>query len=266
MLFQIGKDQVFFAAVVLVDGEQRADLGQESLGRERAGRDTAEQRADALVNLPLDGGVLRFERMRRMPGDLACVRGGVDLLNAALKHAGVHVAEALHLAHGEAFGDERLLRRGDFAGGDAVKRRAKLALNLLNGLSLVQLAQHILDGLFSHFTIVDFLTHIIASCSAVVSLFVNCAVSARIQRGNDGFQRDALERRALNRGHEASRTLQHTGLGDVRKPQLAEDGQQFGMRRTQRKDRVVQIDRCLLHTLISPPVSLSDLSIMRQTK
>ena len=72
-----------------------------------------------------------------MPGDLTHVRRRVDLLDAALEHGGVHIAKPLHLGNRQSFVDERLLRRGDFAGFDAVKCVAEDALYFLDALSFV---------------------------------------------------------------------------------------------------------------------------------
>ncbi|MPM88072.1 hypothetical protein SDC9_135173 [bioreactor metagenome] len=190
--------------------------------------------------------------MRRVPGDLAHVRRRMYFFDASLEHGGVHIAKPLHLGDGQPFGDERLLRRRDFAGGNAVKRIAKDALYFFYGLSFVELAQHVFNRFFAPLAVVDFLTHMDASLfGRSVSLY-RCCISVFGKCLNDLLQRNVLERRSLGGCHKAACALEHAGFGDVRKAQPAENPDQIGVLCAQRIDGFVEVNWCLLHVRLPP--------------
>ena len=151
VLFQIGEEQVFLARIMLLHVRQQPQLGGRLVPEIRGGGQLPEPGGDPgqLVVL-LEEGVDRVSR-HRLPGPA--------LIDGALEHRGVHVAELQDLLLGQPLRDQFLLHLDHYVVWHLPQQRGQPALHRLGGLAFVKLEDEVLQQFLALFRVVDQFAH-----------------------------------------------------------------------------------------------------------
>jgi len=94
-----------------------------------------------------------------VPGRVLQILWGVDLLDRALEHRGMHVAQPLDLLRQDALLHQGVFGHADLLRAHLPERRGELLLDLPGRLPFVQFSDDVLEFLFPKLPVVDIRAH-----------------------------------------------------------------------------------------------------------
>ena len=162
MAFEEGEEQFLLATVVLLDVEQRIELGARAIARlgECIGpggvREPVDRRAQLADGLA-QGLVLALERVDRMPGHDA--RPNLHRRHRVAHHLGVQVAHRADLVDAHPVCHQLLFHGRDFGRVHLVHERRQALTHLVGRASLVQVQDDVLQGGNALGAVVDQFAH-----------------------------------------------------------------------------------------------------------